>query len=228
MTDPSTQQTTNAGGLGTLSDEQLAERVRGGCVKSYEQLDKRFRPRLVYLMRKRTGSREDAEDLTQQALLRAYQQIDKYNPKHSFRAWLFTIAIRMAIDAFRKRGIDAAAEGIERAQDPTPGPAETVSRMDTQRRLWALADKVLDPVQRTALWLHYGEDLKTKQIAKTLGLTAVHVRVLLYRARRTMMTHLEETENKTEAVTVPEPAYASTPPHASTPRKSRLSEGAVT
>lgn len=215
-------------GGGTPSDEELAGRVRRGCVRSYEELDRRFRPRLVYLLRKRTGSREDAEDLTQQALIRAYQRIDQYDPKRSFRSWLFTIAVRLAIDAYRKRGVDTSGQGIERAMDPSPGPAETISRLDTQRRLWALADKVLDANQRTALWMHYGEQLKAKEVAKALGITAVHVRVLLYRARRTMMTHLDETEQRSGPAVVPEPVCVSKSPRPSTNRESRLREGVVT
>jgi RNA polymerase sigma-70 factor, ECF subfamily len=179
--------------LDTLSEEVLARRVQLGCIPSYEELDRRLRPRLVYLLMKRTGSREDAEDLAQQTLLRAYQKIDGYDPGRRFRAWLFTIAIRLSIDAYRRRGVNAlGGEGIERVVDPGEGPAETVSRREGQRRLWSLADRVLDPTQRTALWLHYGEQLKGKEIARTLGITAVHVRVLLYRARRTMMKHLDE------------------------------------
>lgn len=161
-------------------------------MRSYEELDRRLRPRLVYLLCKRTGSREDAEDLTQQALMRAYQRIDQYQPGRSFRAWLYTIAVRLAIDAYRKRGIETTGAWVEHAIDPGPDPAETVGQQDTQRRLWALADRVLEPAQRTALWLHYGEQLNPKEIAKTLGLTAVHVRVLLYRARRKLLRHLEE------------------------------------
>ncbi len=182
---------TNTDQLDTLSEEALARRVQVGCVRSYEELDRRLRPRLVYLLHKRTGSREDAEDLAQQALMRAYQKIDRYDPKRCFRSWLFTIAVRLAIDLHRKRGIQTTGEGIERAVDTRPGPAEQASRVDGQRRLWALADRVLDPTQRTALWLHYGEELKAREIAKTLGITAVHVRVLLYRARRILMTHLD-------------------------------------
>ncbi len=194
--------------LDALSEEALARRVQLGCVRSYEELDRRLRPRLVYLLHKRTGSREDAEDLAQQALMRAYQQIDRYDPGRSFRTWLFTIAVRLSIDAYRKRGIQSTGEGAERTVDPGPGPAETVSLRDGQRRLWALADRVLDPTQRTALWLHYGEQQKAKEIAKTLGITAVHVRVLLFRARRVMMAHLEEPEAPLTQQKIPQPVSA--------------------
>lgn len=184
--------TNNPTTSGTPSDETLARRVQLGCVRSYEELDRRLRPRLVYLLRKRTGSREDAEDLTQQALMRAYERIDQYDPARSFRSWLFTIAVRLAIDAHRKHAVGPMAAGVEHAMDPAPGPAETIDQRDTQRRLWALADLVLEPTQRTALWLHYGEQLKAREIAGTLGISAVHVRVLLLRARRTLMTHLDQ------------------------------------
>ena len=220
---------TDTGQLDALSEQALARRVQVGCVRSYEELDRRLRPRLVYLLTKRTGSREDAEDLAQQALMRAYQKIDRYDPGRSFRTWLFTIAVRLAIDAHRKRGIKSTGEGIERAMDPGLGPAEQVSRREGQRRLWALADRVLDPTQRTALWLHYGEQQKAGQIAKTLGITAVHVRVLLYRARRALMAHLEaprrlQTQPQVVRPTKPVPVEQ----ECSIRGGSGLTEGAVT
>lgn len=209
---------------GTPSDETLARRVQSGCVRSYEELDRRLRPRLVYLLRKRTGSREDAEDLTQQALMRAYEKIDRYDPRRSFRSWLFTIAVRLAIDAHRRNRVDITAHGVDYVTDTAPGPAERVHQQDTQRRLWALADRVLDPTQRTALWLHYGEQLKAGEIGKTLGVSAVHVRVLLFRARRTLMAHLDR----------PEPAASPARVHATRPTRpavthanASLKEGAV-
>ena len=209
------------------SDEQLAGRVRRGCVRSYEELDRRYRARLVYLLRKRTGSREDAEDLTQQALLRAYERIDQFDTRRSFRSWLFTIATRLAIDAYRRRRVEVVDDGVERAMDPTPGPAEKVSRQDTQRRPWALADRVLDANQRTALWLHYGEQLKAKDIAKALGVTAVHVRVLMYRARKKLMMHLEENDSEQPLTAIPEPVRIPTRERQDVRQVSRMREGAV-
>jgi RNA polymerase sigma-70 factor, ECF subfamily len=191
--------------LDALSEEQLARRVRLGCVRSYEELDRRLRPRLVYLLYKRTGSHEDAEDLAQEALLRAYRKIDQYDPGKRFSPWLFTIAIRGAIDLHRKRqrGGQMTGEGVEHAADPRPCPAQTADQRDGQRHLWALADRVLGPVPRAALWLHYGEQQTTRQIAKALGINAVHVRVVLYRARRTLLKHLEPANEPRPVVATP-------------------------
>ncbi len=174
----------------TPSDETLARRVQRGCVCSYEALDRRYRARLIYLLEKRTGNREDAEDLTQQALMRAYQRIDRYDPSRPFKTWLMTLTVRLAIDSNRKRSLPIGSGDVDITPDNRPNPADSMEQQDTRRWLWTLADRVLEPRQRTALWLHYGEDLDVRQIARVLGLTAVHVRVLLYRARRALLKHL--------------------------------------
>lgn len=210
--------------LDTPSEEELARRVQCGCILSYEELDQRLRPRLIHLLYKRTGSHEDAEDLAQQALMRAYQRIDQYDPKRVFRSWLFTIAVRLAIDAHRRRGVRATGEKIDGVVDPGPGPAEKVNQHDEQQRLWILADRVLNANQRTALWLHYGEQQSAVEIARALGITTLHVRVLLYRARRTLMAHRDESAQASthqanlEAVQKTVPGY----------NKSNFSERAVT
>lgn len=182
--------TTTLNSMDTPSDETLARRVQRGCVRSYEALDRRYRARLIYLLEKRTGNREDAEDLTQQALMRAYQHIDRYNPSRPFKTWLITLAVRLAVDANRKRSLSVRSGDVDMTLDKRPSPADNMEQQDTRRWLWTFADRVLEPRQRTALWLHYGEDLDARQIARVLGLTTVHVRVLLYRARRTLHKHL--------------------------------------
>lgn len=190
--------TTDSGG-DALSDEQLAARVQGGCVKSYEQLDQRYRVRLIHLLRRRVGREADAEDLAQVALWTAYEKIGRYDPNRKFSTWLFTIAVRKAIDHGRfPANRPASAGGISGgggdatlglADERNPGPLQRAIAAEENDRagaLWRLADEVLKPKQWTALWLHYGEDQTPAEIAKAMHITRVNARVLLHRARKAL------------------------------------------
>ena len=183
-----------------LSDEALAARVQGGCVRSYEQLDQRYRARLVHLLRKRVGREADAEDLAQATLWTAYEKIDRYDPSRKFSTWLFTIGTRKAIDlgrARRRRG-EAGGESTAALADAQPGPLQraiAAERSDPSSGVWKIADEVLKPNQWTALWLAYGEDQTPAEIAAALNVSRVSVRVMLHRARKRLAEALDTPED---------------------------------
>lgn len=178
-----------------ISDEQLARKVQDGCDVSFEQLHDRMRPRVMGLLLRRTGSHADAEDLTQQAMMRAYRQIDRYDPQRPFAHWMLTIAVRLSIDHYRSRRARIApspdSQSIESLHDVSQGvdPAEALVADEQSRQLWALADQVLSDKQRTALWLHSIEQMSPSEIAAAMNVSKVHVRVLLHRSRKTMLKH---------------------------------------
>ncbi|MEM9420044.1 MAG: sigma-70 family RNA polymerase sigma factor [Planctomycetota bacterium] len=187
-----------------VTDEALAARVQTGCVKSYEELDRRYRVRLIHLLRRRVGRESDAEDLAQITLFTAYEKIGRYDPKRKFSTWLFTIAVRKAIDHGRANAKHVAPSGHEPTAggdaiialpDQTDGPLQrTIEAEQHNRRsdLWRLADEVLKPAQWTALWLHYGEDQTPAEVAKAMNISRVNARVLLHRARKILSDKLKD------------------------------------
>ena len=176
------------------SDDELARRVQSGCADSYNELDRRFRPRILFVLRRRLGHYADAEDVTQQALLRAFEKIHLYDPKQRFSAWIFTIALRLAAEYHRRsrQPVQDSDEQVKQSIDAAPTPEEAAMNRQLREDLWPIADRVLKPDQWTALWLLYGEGHTTREIQQTMGKTAVSVRVLLYRARKALMPHLKE------------------------------------
>ena len=144
----------------------------------------------MHVLRRRLRSLADAEDLTQLTLLRAYQRIDRYDPRRRFSAWLFTIALRLSVDHHRRQRAVCGEAALGGVADARPDPAEAASDRERRNDLWDIAERVLTPDQWTALWLHYGEDQTAAEIANVLGRSAMHVRVLLYRARKALAPHL--------------------------------------
>jgi RNA polymerase sigma-70 factor (ECF subfamily) len=128
-----------------VSDETLAARVQGGCVRSYEQLDRRYRVRLIHLLRRRVGREADAEDLAQITLWTAYEKIGRYDPSRRFSTWLFTIAVRKAIDHGRSQARRTpAAENISRKQiGRSPGSLTEDAHAKTPGRRMRNTGKIL-------------------------------------------------------------------------------------
>jgi len=182
------------------SDEALARRVKGGDAAAFAELDRRYRARLLLLLRRRIGCVHDAEDLTQQALARAFEKIDQYDDRRAFRPWLLTLAIRLAIDLQRRPGHRVAREPWrdEARCDEAPDPLAEAEAAERRSAVWSIIDRVLDGKQRTLLWLYYVEGLSPRQIGKAMSMSSVNVRVSLHRARRALAPHVAHLMDDTE------------------------------
>jgi RNA polymerase sigma-70 factor (ECF subfamily) len=173
------------------SAEELALAARSGERGAFEALVERFEAPLFRFLLVRTGRAADAEDLTQEAFLRAWQKIESYDPRWRFSTWLFTLAKRMAVSRARARRPEATGTDALAHAAVDQDPADHAAGAEERENLWALAERVLGVEQRSALWLRYVEELPMDEIARVLNRPRVSVRVLLFRARSRLARHLE-------------------------------------
>ena len=104
--------------LHELDSEELAWRAKQGCQASFTELVHRYAPRLQAFLRRKTRPRHEVEDLVQDTLIKAYQNLDQYDRTWKFSTWLFTIARNLCTDNAR-RGALRKADSL----DQTPQPA---------------------------------------------------------------------------------------------------------
>lgn len=181
----------------------LVVRARGGCDESFAELARQFFPRLVQLVLPRISRKNhmDAEDIAQESLARAFQKLDSFDPKYRFSTWLYTIAIRLAID--HNRGTRRRLTLLEthrslfelRETSQVFTAAEHDSR-EVADNIWRVARGTLSEPHYTAMWLRFAEDLSVEEIARVMRKTKVGVRVLLHRARTKMLNAM----NKEDAI----------------------------
>ena len=167
------------------------DRAQAGCAASFEQLVALYTPRLLRFLERRTGSRHDAEDLVQETWARAYRYLYRFEGGRSFAAWLWTIAARLDASRRRKKALPLA-EWSDDVAAAEPDAAQQLAAAETGPGLWALAERVLRPAQREALWLFYVEEMSVKEVAKILGQTTISTKVLLHRARRRLGAALRQ------------------------------------
>lgn len=173
------------------SNEELASRARQGCADSFEQLLRRFQTPVLHFLRRR-GFSSDAEDLTQETFLRAYENLHQYNSRWAFSTWLFTIARRASLNHRRRERPTADTHIIEATVAVSPAPLDTMVAAESRRRLWDCAAEVLSEEQTTALWLYYVEDMPAREIARVLDRSWASVKVMLFRARQRLMPLVAE------------------------------------
>ena len=178
---------------GAVSDEKLAEESAAGSEACFEELVRRFTPRLFRYLRPKTASDQEAEDLIQETFRKAFQNIARFDANFRFSTWLYTIAHHQAVSFFRARRLFSAAT-VE-AVDESSGPEDLLVRREEARYFWALARR-LPRQQYQAFWLRYAEDLSVAEIARVMKRPAAHVRVMLHRGRVKLAAAFKEEERK--------------------------------
>ncbi len=167
-----------------LSAEQLACKAQRGADDCFGELVRRFRERLFNFLSRKVSNSHDAEDLLQDSFVRAYQNIHSYNSKYRFSTWLYTIALRLAVNYHRDRKRRILEPGMLQIKQPSD-PVKAAADQEENEYLWRLALD-LPANQYDALWLRHVEEMSIREISRALGKTQVNVKVILYRARINM------------------------------------------
>ncbi len=172
----------------------LVRRAKAGDADAFARLVGEHEGAVLTAVRFRLPAGADAEDVAQEAFLRAWSAMESFDESRPFRPWLVTIAIRSAISAGRRAGADRRARGVLRNRRTEPGRDDAEPLERPRHDLWRFAQRRLPPDHATALWLRYGEDMPIAGVAKALGRTEIAVRVLLSRARTRLARELDEHE----------------------------------
>jgi len=174
-------------------DADLMRLVAAGDEDALRRLVERHQGAVFNFLLRSTGSREDAEDLTQQTFVNCFRAAGRYRPTASFRTWLFRIARNLAVSHARRRpagdSLDLlAASGYEPAAGGDD-PAESAAAGEL-RRAYAEALLELPEDQRTALELRIGRGLGYREIAGVMGRSRSSVESLIHRGRETLAVAL--------------------------------------
>ena len=182
-----------------LSDGELASALKGGDERAFEELFRRHQGRVYAVAYRVTGNREDALDVAQESLLKAYRKIHAWQPKGGFLAWLLRLTANQAIDTLRRRKRQQHERLVDdrRGNDDERAVVEP-SSADTAREVRALeiearvraALVVLSETQRTVFLLRHYEGLQLSEIAEEIGCTVGSVKVHLFRALKKLRKEL--------------------------------------
>jgi len=96
-----------------LSDEQLVALTQEGDLQAFNQLAARWEPDIYRFLRRTMGNRDDALDLCQEALVKAYLHIARLREGAKFKTWLYRIALNLCRDRFRSAGSRSAARTFQ-------------------------------------------------------------------------------------------------------------------
>jgi RNA polymerase sigma-70 factor (ECF subfamily) len=173
-----------------LSDEVIAERVRGGDVALFEILMRRYDQRLYRAARAIVRDNDDAKDIVQDAFARAYQRLGEFAGRTMFSTWLTRIAVHEALARARRAGhLVEIEETIPMLSFPVHGPQQEVSNRELAEALEVAIDALPD-VYRSVFMLRDVEGLSTAETAACLETTEQTTKTRLHRARALLRSRL--------------------------------------
>lgn len=165
---------------------------------AFDALFQHFHPRLVRFLSKRlNGTSVDPDDVAQETMVKAWTKRDQFDPRYQFSTWVYTIAQRTAADHLRKQTRDEYSDRLDNVAQTIDSPEQSLVSSEATETVWTTAERILSTRQYSVLWLRYGEEMTIKEVAKTLSMTSVSIRVLLHRARAALQPHLELDEPRT-------------------------------
>ncbi len=180
-----------------LSDGEVVERVKAGDTVLYEVLMRRYNQRVYHVVRSILGNETEAEDVMQEAYVRAYVHLDQFANRASFPTWLTKIAVYEAMARARRSNrydsIDAESELPLR-----DAAASSLADRDPERRMFdremkTLLEAAIDSLPqdyRAVFVLREAEGLTTAETAECLGVSEDVVKTRLYRARSLLRDEL--------------------------------------
>lgn len=176
------------------TDEELMLRVQDGDTDCYDVLVERFKVRLFNYLFRLTGSRDDAEEIAQEAFVKAYIHADKYKTIARFSTWLYTIATNLVRNRLRSksrapkivslwtRSADSDEEKTLDIEDTRKSPDEVINDAEL-REIISRAIQRIPAKYRESFVLREINELSYEEIAAVTGLKLGTVRSRINRAR---------------------------------------------
>ena len=184
------------------ADEILARRAREGSIESFEQLFERYKKPILNFVYRIVENRETAEEVTQEAFIKVYKNLDTYDPERKFSSWLFTIARNLSKNSIRDRkyfrGISLdkplkAGEESLKLMDVIRDPGVSPDEIARSRELAREAKHILSllPIKyREIIALCSVQGLPQKDAAEVLGCSVATVSVRLRKAKKIFIKKL--------------------------------------
>jgi len=173
-----------------LGDEEIVARVLAGETALFELVMRRYNQRLYRVARALVKSAEEAEDVIQDAYVRAFEHLDQFAGRARFSTWLTRIAVHEALARLRRRGRQADIEDVmPTLASGAAGPEQRVADHELGRAIEAAVD-ALPEVYSSVFVLREVEGLSTAETAACLDVNAETVKTRLHRARALLRNHI--------------------------------------
>ncbi len=175
-------------------DVGLMLQFQKGNSTSFEQLMEKYYSPILNFIYRMVGNKEHAEDITQEVFVKIHENINNYQPRSTFKTWVYVIAKNLSLNELRRgkyQDKDVIIEGDEVDHDLSRRPEDQYIKDETVEAVKA-AIQELPENQRLAVVLRRYQDLSYEEIAAALKTSEKAVKSLLNRAKENLRVKLEK------------------------------------
>lgn len=175
------------------------KQVLKGDQNAYADIVNLYQHKLYQVCYRMLGNKQEAEDITQEAFIRAYINLHSYDQKRKFSTWIYRIATNLCIDRIRKKKPDyyldaevAGTEGLDMYSQISTDerlPEEVVEQMELQDRIQYEISRLPDKY-RSVIVLKYIEELPLQEISEILDMPLGTVKTRIHRGREALRKQL--------------------------------------
>jgi RNA polymerase sigma factor (sigma-70 family) len=183
-------------------DIDLVERARNGDTHAFDDLVRKYTPKLYGLVYHMTSNRDDTNDLLQDVFAKAYRSLKRFRGKSSFYTWIYSIATNMTLNFLKKRNRrrTLSLDDVDLTIENDPDYIEATSKSDPVREagLSELQERLNNAMQqlsvdhRAVVTMFDIQGMPHAEIAKILGVSEGTVRSRLFYAHRLLQSYLED------------------------------------
>lgn len=183
------------------SDWSIVQRVQGGDVAAFDRLILKYRERVYAVTYNMTSNREDAADLTQDAFIKAFQSINRFQGQSSFFTWLYRIAVNGTLSHLRKNKLRSffSFEKIHEEDKSVEIVSQLTDKKGADRELFVkeLQEKLNEAMMklsikhRTVVTLFEIDGLSHEEIAEVMNCSVGTVRSRLHYAKQLLQAELQ-------------------------------------
>lgn len=191
--------------LQKVSLQTVVDRQAGPADRSdFRSLVEENKKSVYYLALRLTGNHHDAEDLSQEAFIKALKGMNKFRGDSTIETWLHRITVNTFLNRRRKKGFGRLAlygtpSEAPDAIDSAPSPERAADSSMLQSRILAALDR-LAPRERSAFVLRFYEDRTVPEIADTLGVAEGTIKSLLFRSTQKLRESLRPYHDQVQQV----------------------------
>jgi len=176
-----------------IDEGEIIDRVLGGDREAFAVLVDAYKGPVFSLALRMTGSAQDADDLTQESFLRAFQSLGRFRAGERFFPWLYTVSLNVIRNHLRKVKAlleEAVGKGMPDATDPRDDPADETVARERRLRLQRYLLRLPLPV-REAMVLRFYEGLSFEDVAAVTGETIGSAKMKVYRGLEKIRAMME-------------------------------------
>ena len=175
-------------------ERRLVGRAQSGDKAAFGQLVQLYQTTVFNVCYRLMGQRPEAEDMTQEAFVRAYNRLQSFDAQRPFGPWIRRVAANNCINRLKQQQKSAFDVPLSDAKSfliaSQPGPEESALRQEQSERLRA-AIQSLPPPYRAALELRHFQELSYHEMAAALGVSLSTIKSNLFRARKALAKELK-------------------------------------